>query len=73
MEPSAVVVVALPEPSAVQVVFADTSPPPVAAASALAAVGVAPAAIVVLGVLVAASRLVVRSGEKAILRSALSR
>jgi hypothetical protein len=66
MEPSAVV--ALVVPSAVQVLFVGTSPPPVAAAiilsSALVVVGF-------LGVLVAASRIVVRIGEREVLRSVL--
>jgi len=74
MEPRAVVVAA-PEPSAVVAVVVDISAPLAAAAiilsSALADVEFAPAAIVAPGVLVAASRLVVRLGDWATIRSAL--
>ena len=72
MEPT-VVVVAAPESSLVEAVFVVA--PPVAAAiilfSALAVVELAPAAIVDPGVLVAASQLVVRPGERATNRSVL--
>lgn len=74
MEPTSDVVAA-PEPSVVEAVVVDISPPLAAAAiilsSALAVVEFAPAAIVAPGVLVAASRLVVRLGEWATIRSAL--
>lgn len=72
MEPTSVVVAA-PELSVVEAV--DTSPPLAAAAiirsSALVGVEFVPAAIVAPGVLVAASRLVVRLGEWATIHSAL--